>query len=225
MEEVDYPIYYIALAIILASITYGMIWSNKVLTVLSVGIFFYLCLKLTSRKFLLIIIIFYLIQLVICSNYYILKINQNINNQVFTIVENKGYYYLAESKGRLFRLNNLNESMSPKERIKVSGVYRKDKDFEKGILGQINVNSHTKLKEDFIRKLYKLKENLYEKLSKNIGSRKAGLVMSISLGYKEELSDEDDADMSEIGMIHAISVSGLHVGIIFVVIKKLIKKI
>ena len=224
MEEVDYPIYYIAVAIILASITYGMIWSNKVLTVLSVGIFFYLCLKLTSRKFLLIIIIFYLIQLVICSNYYILKINQNINNQIFTIVENKGYYYLAESKGRLFRLNNLNESMSPKERIKVSGVYRKDKDFEKGILGQINVNSHTKLKEDFIRKLYKLKENLYEKLSKNIGSRKAGLVMSISLGYKEELSDEDDADMSEIGMIHAISVSGLHVGIIFVVIKKLIKK-
>ena len=121
-------------------------------------------------------------------------------------------------------LNNLNESMSPKERIKVSGVYRKDKDFEKGILGQINVNSHTKLKEDFIRKLYKLKENLYEKLSKNIGSRKAGLVMSISLGYKEELSDEDDADMSEIGMIHSISVSGLHVGFIFVVIKKLIKK-
>ena len=73
MEEVDYPIYYIAVAIILASITYGMIWSNKVLTVLSVGIFFYLCLKLTSRKFLLIIIIFYLIQLVICSNYYIKK--------------------------------------------------------------------------------------------------------------------------------------------------------
>ena len=68
MEEVDYPIYYIAVAIILASITYGMIWSNKVLTVLSVGIFFYLCLKLTSRKFLLITIIFYLIHLMLYLN-------------------------------------------------------------------------------------------------------------------------------------------------------------
>ena len=48
-----------------------------------------------------------------------------------------------------------------------------------------------------------------------MGYRKAGLVSSIAFGYSDGLDSEDKSEMKNFGIIHSISVSGLHVAIVY----------
>ena len=68
---------------------------------------------------------------------------------------------------------------------------------------------------DFITKLYEFKRKIYNKLEENLGKRKAGLIASIAFGYSDYLDEEDKEDMKNFGIIHSISVSGLHVVIVY----------
>ena len=72
-----------------------------------------------------------------------------------------------------------------------------------------------KVDGDFITKLYDVKRNIYTRLEENLGKRKAGLIASIAFGYSDYLDEEDKEDMKNFGVIHSISVSGLHVAIVY----------
>lgn len=219
LENVKKPIIYICLSIILASISYGIFDKNKWLTIISVSLFFIYIIIEVNWCFAIVILGFFIMQIGVNYLYYNSINNKCVNDEI-RIIENKDYYILGKYKGKLVYLNNLNTTVVKGDKLYINGEFNKDEDLEKGIVGSINIKKYNKCNEDLLCKLNNIPVQIFNKLEENIGKRKAALVVSVSLGYREFLDSEDEEDMRDLGIIHAISVSGLHVALVFGVCKR-----
>ena len=73
-------------------------------------------------------------------------------------------------------------------------------------------------KETFFVSLLKFKNNLKEKIDKNLPEPSAGIASAILLGYKKAVAKEEVALFSRVGLSHMIAISGAHITIISVLI-------
>ena len=101
--------------------------------------------------------------------------------------------------------------------------------FGKGIFHQIfiaNVNDHWILKRDW-RRLFRghvseWREKVSGKLSVNLGKGETfGLVNAMLLGDKSDLQEELRQAYTHAGVAHLLAISGLHVGIIYLILQRL----
>lgn len=215
--EVKAPIIYISLTIIISSIVYGLYFKYFLPAAIVAGCFFLFILFSTNKTFTIFIVIIFLIGIGININYYNTNINKNFSGEV-RVTENKSYYKIISFKGKRLYIQDFQGELG--EKFIIKGIFTKEVDREKGIIGNIKVNSSKKIKEDFRYKLYELRKKIYFKLEENIGKRKAGLILSLAFGYSDYLDNEDSEDMRGMGVIHAVSVSGLHVALIYGILKK-----
>ncbi len=63
--------------------------------------------------------------------------------------------------------------------------------------------------------------NIYEKF--NITGQSYGVLSALTLGYRDEVDNETRQIFANTGAMHILAVSGLHVGIIFVILSSLLK--
>lgn len=71
-------------------------------------------------------------------------------------------------------------------------------------------------------KIYEFKEKLYNRLKEKVGEAAAGEVMAASFGHDSYLATESKTDMSKLGVIHVVSVSGLHMALIYSICERII---
>lgn len=215
--EVKTPIIYISLTIIISSIVYGLYFKYFLPAAIVAGCFFIFILFSTNKYFTIFIVIIFLIGIGININYYNVNINKNFIGKI-RVIENKSYYKIISFKGKRLYIQDFQGELG--EKFIIKGIFTKGVDREKGIIGNIKVNSSKKIKEDFRYKLYELRKKIYFKLEENIGKRKAGLILSLAFGCSDYLDNEDSEDMRGMGVIHAVSVSGLHVALVYGILKK-----
>ena len=215
--EVKTPIIYISLTIIISSIVYGLYFKYFLPAAIVAGCFFIFILFSTNKCFTIFIVIIFLIGIGININYYNVNINKNFIGEI-RVIENKSYYKIISFKGKRLYIQDFQGELG--EKFIIKGIFTKEVDREKGIIGNIKVNSSKKIKEDFRYKLYELRKKIYFKLDENIGKRKAGLILSLAFGCSDYLDNEDSEDMRGMGVIHAVSVSGLHVALVYGILKK-----
>ena len=215
--EVKTPIIYISLTIIISSIVYGLYFKYFLPAAIVAGCFFIFILFSTNKCFTIFIVIIFLIGIGININYYNVNINKNFIGEI-RVIENKSYYKIISFKGKRLYIQDFQGELG--EKFIIKGIFTKEVDREKGIIGNIKVNSSKKIKEDFRYKLYELRKKIYFKLEENIGKRKAGLILSLAFGCSDYLDNEDSEDMRGRGVIHAVSVSGLHVALVYGILKK-----
>lgn len=215
--EVKTPIIYISLTIIISSIVYGLYFKYFLPAAIVAGCFFIFILFSTNKYFTIFIVIIFLIGIGININYYNVNINKNFIGEI-RVIENKSYYKIISFKGKRLYIQDFQGELG--EKFIIKGIFTKEVDREKGIIGNIKVNSSKKIKEDFRYKLYELRKKIYFKLEENIGKRKAGLILSLAFGCSDYLDNEDSEDMRGMGVIHAVSVSGLHVALVYGILKK-----
>ena len=215
--EVKTPIIYISLTIIISSIVYGLYFKYFLPAAIVAGCFFIFILFSTNKCFTIVIVIIFLIGIGININYYNVNINKNFIGEI-RVIENKSYYKIISFKGKRLYIQDFQGELG--EKFIIKGIFTKEVDREKGIIGNIKVNSSKKIKEDFRYKLYELRKKIYFKLEENIGKRKAGLILSLAFGCSDYLDNEDSEDMRGMGVIHAVSVSGLHVALVYGILKK-----
>lgn len=71
----------------------------------------------------------------------------------------------------------------------------------------------------------KIRTDRIEQIKKYVkGEAEQGVAMALLLGFKDELSEDIKAAYSETGAIHVLAVSGLHVGIIAMILRWLLKQ-
>lgn len=71
----------------------------------------------------------------------------------------------------------------------------------------------------------KIRANRIKQIKKHLKSEaEQGVAMALLLGFKDELSEDIKAAYSETGAIHVLAVSGLHVGIIAMILRWLLKR-
>ena len=118
-------------------------------------------------------------------------------------------------KEKILLLKTDKKNLYVGEKYKVIGKVQNIQDKSNGIVGELEPQVINKVDGDFITKLYDFKRKIYTNLEENLGKRKAGLIASIAFGYSDYLDEEDKEDMKNFGVIHSISVSGLHVAIVY----------
>lgn len=220
IENIKRPILYISLSVISSSIIYGAYSINKWFAVLSAGLFFVLILKKTNKYFMLIIMGFFIIQLV--NNYcYYNNFNEGYIEGSVKIIKEYNGCYLGKINNRKVYINNIEKNITPGKKLNIKGEIKREVDIEKGIIGNIKVKHYEIEKDNIFNKIFSLRNIVFEKLKSNLGQRKAALVCSMAFGYKDYLDAEDEEEMRNLGIIHVISVSGLHVAFIFLILKKL----
>ncbi|MGL5417174.1 MAG: ComEC/Rec2 family competence protein [Clostridium sp.] len=217
LEKVRYPIIYISIGFMISNIFYVYYDYNLGLVLLFTSLFFIVLIFREGIEFALIIVLLFLVGLIVNKGFYEYKPNL----EEVRVIKNYGNYGIGEEKGREFEIIGDLEKIVEGSKISINGEFRKKISKEKGRIGNVNCINYEILNESIFTKLALLKEDYKNKLKEEIGEKNSSLVSSILFGRDESLDKYDEKDMRELGIIHAISVSGLHIGLIFMLIQKL----
>lgn len=221
-EKVRTPIIYMSISLFFGGLSYGIYSKSRGIAILVAILFFILLYMYTNIRFLIIMVLFFSMGVLCNELYYNLEPYKEFVGEV-RIREIKEYYTLAEFKGRNVYLDNKEYDFEVKEKYYIKGEFIKEEDIDRGIVGSIKVEKVVSCKKDYIYYISQIREKIYKKLESYIGKRKAALVTSLSFGYTDYLDNEDSSDMRALGIVHIISVSGLHVSLIFNLLKRLLK--
>ncbi len=74
------------------------------------------------------------------------------------------------------------------------------------------------LKEVIYKKIFSFKHLLQNKINSSLNEPEAGLANAIFLGYKKNLPSELRDDFSKVGISHVMAISGMHIGIISIIL-------
>lgn len=184
--------------------------------------FFLIIMLFTVEKnYILQIFIFFVIGVMSVLIYFNIDLNTHNLNKV-RIIEKNSYYVIGSYKGRKVvisgNLNNINEG----QEVALKGNFIKENNYSKGILGTFNVKSYKILKGDFITKINIFKNYLFYNFSKRLDKDKTAFIMAICFGDTNYLNSEQKYNFQKLGVIHAISVSGFHLAVIYKVIEKIV---
>ena len=219
--KVKLPILYIAITFLISSLYYRYFDKDLWLAIILVSLLFLWIFFKEGIEFLLFIIIIFIIGIAINHNYY----NLNLSNYEKIKIE-KNYSYSGSGKihGRKVYLKGNLKELREGQIIYANGNFEKEIKKDRGTIGEYKIKEYKIDKNSIFTVLSNIKSNFKEKLTENIGTRRASLVTSVVFGRDNSLDDEDKEYMSRFGVIHALSVSGLHVGIIFLIFKKILNE-
>ena len=212
IEEVGNPVVYIFLTLAISCVSYGINQEFRGLTIFIVAFFFISLFYYCGISFTCIMIIFFTIGILMNFSYY--RIENEISGEV-RIVKINSYSIVGNYEGKNIILKTDKKDLNVGEKYEVVGKVKNVQDKINGIVGEVEPKIINKANPDFITKLSEFKRKIYNKLEENLGKRKAGLIASIAFGYSDYLDEEDKDDMKNFGIIHSISVSGLHVVIVY----------
>ncbi|MCC9294206.1 ComEC/Rec2 family competence protein [Clostridium sp. WLY-B-L2] len=147
--------------------------------------------------------------------------NVSIQNPVeIRIVDSKNYYFIGDFKGRKIILEGKTKGLEEGQKItKVYGRFQKNFDIENGFIGNYYLTGYEYCKKDLVYYSYKFKKNLYEKFKNIIGKDRAALVMALCYGETNYINQDQMKNFQELGIIHAVSVSGFHMALIYEVLE------
>ena len=174
----------------------------------------FLLIMLTSNKSSVVYIlpIFLLIGFIRFYNYY--KIEPPTVCKV-RFLGTEGLYSIGSYKGRRVILKGDLAQCKLGQQLHVASTFKGIAQYDRGIIGEINIISIRNIESDYITKIYEFKEKLYNSFKKEVGEEAAGELMAVAFGHDSYLSAESKAIMSNLGVIHVVSVSGLHMALIY----------
>lgn len=183
--------------------------------------FFGIVIVFYDKFYSVILIAFFTLSIINNFIYYSIDIN---SQKLFTVRIISIYKYSAEGDvyGRRVKLIGLENSIISGEKCIIQGYFKKEIDMNKGIVGTIYVERTLGVKQDYIFKLKNISRMYYNKLKAVVGEKDSALISSTTLGFTEALTEEQNADMAALGIVHVISVSGFHIALIFLILDKLV---
>lgn len=215
------PMPYIFGMFILGTITYKSFYKYQWLAIFIASCFIMLIYFLKGMKITLIMSIFLSIS-IINNIYYYNYTPDNISE--ITITSIKSYGMMGEIDNRKIYLEGNISEVKIGERILAKGEFVSGIEFSRGNIGTFKVSEYRKIKDNVTSKLYKIREKIFFSIKEKLGWRRASLVSSIAFGYTEFLDEEDKENMKSLGLLHAVSVSGLHMALVYGVLKKIFGK-
>lgn len=209
---------YIFISFILGSLIYVLINENKGLAIMIASCFFAYLIIREGKVLGIIIFLFIFIPIINSSNYYNVEVENDINIRLTKIYSYGAY---GDYRGRKIYLNDNLNGYALGDNLNIKGSFEKKVNYEKGVIGTFSLEESQILNKDIISNVYKIRETIFSGIKEKIGSRRASIITSISFGYTQMLDEEDTENMRNLGILHAISVSGLHMAIVYSVFKKI----
>lgn len=213
------PLPNIFIVFMLSYFSYEMYSKNTILASFYVVSFFVFIMYFKGKYIMFILALFFIVALnniIYFYNYTPGEIEE------VRITEVKNYYGKGEINGRIVSLSNVNEKIEVGNKLLVKGKFTENKNIGTGVIGDYKIEDYKILKSDFIDKLYKRRKYVFESIESKLGERKAALITSVSFGYKSELNEDHKELMKNLGISHVISISGLHLVLVYSVLRRLL---
>lgn len=218
-KSLNNPLIYIFITFILASFSYELYNRNKLQAIFYVCGFFIFLMLFKGKNIAIILFLFFIVS--INNNIYFYSYIPKEVEEV-RVTEVNTYYGKGEINGRVVNLVNIDSNIQVGNKLLVKGQFIENCNKVKGVVGDYKIKEYLVLQSDFIDKLYKKRRYIFEKVQNKLGVRKASLITSVSFGYKNELDEDHRTLMGSLGISHAISVSGLHLVLIYSLLKKIL---
>lgn len=138
------------------------------------------------------------------------------------IVDQGRDYYIGSLQNRKIKIFSQDKNLQLGRRYVLKGDFKRNIDYSRGIIGDYNLISSRPLKEDLIYSGYMIKNQLYNKLLATIDSEGAAIILAVSGGDDSYIEYDKREEFSILGISHIISVSGLHVSLIYQVLQGII---
>lgn len=162
---------------------------------------------------------FFIIGLINIQIYFNFKIGSCAS---IRIIEKNNFYCIGNCKGRKVIIKGKILELKQGEKVIAYGAFKKNSNISKGIVGIYEINKYKKIKNDYIYNIYVIKNNLYKMFLKEIGEDNSALVMSICFGETQYLKNSQKLELQKLGVIHAVSVSGFHMAIIYKLLENIL---
>ncbi|BAH05856.1 ComEC/Rec2 family competence protein [Clostridium kluyveri] len=174
--------------------------------------FFIMVLLTLETKFCILNMLFFIFGVVSFNVYFYVDIKEATEIRV---VEKKDYYFIGDFKGRKIVLNGKVNLLQEGQKIEAQGSFKRNAYIDRGIVGNYTLEQYKVCGNDVIYDIYEFKRNIYEKFKEAIGESRAAMVMSLCYGETDYMSEDQMEDFQKLGIIHAVSVSGFHMVIIY----------
>ena len=211
------PLPYIFIVFMLSYFSYEMYSKNTILASFYVVSFFIFIMCFKGKYIMFILVLFFIVAL--NNTIYFYNYTPKEVEEV-RITDVKNYYGKGEINGRIVSLSNINENIEVGNKLLVKGKFSENKNISNGVIGEYKIEDYKILKPDFVDKLYKRRKYVFEGIESKLGERKAALITSVSFGYKGELDEDHEELMKNLGISHVISVSGLHLVLVYSVLRR-----
>lgn len=219
LENIKRPMIYYAVSVFIGCFSAFISYQNLILGAVIAASFFTILFFTIDKKFFIINTIFFLMGIFSFMMYFNLKVPSHIEVRV---IDKKGYYYQGNYKGRKLILAGKIKDIKEGEKLEVYGKFEGEKDYPRGIIGKYNIEKYNKCKNDFIYCLYDVKRNIYIQFKETLGEEKSAMIMALCYGDTGYLSKSQKSEFQQLGVVHAVSVSGFHMAVIFKVLEGLI---
>lgn len=212
------PLIYYSIAVFLGSIISVCFMSEFfILGAVLAALFLILFMHLKSKE--VFIIILFAIFSMVNTYIYFNKFNPYLFNENIRIEGKLGLDILGVYKGKKIVLDNIDFESYKNGLVNVSGYIEKSPKYEFGIIGKLHITENHGLKKDYIYKINLLKQQVYNDLVSFIGEENASLTSGICFGEVSNIKKEQKDLFRDLGISHIISVSGLHIAMIYKIIE------
>lgn len=208
------PLVFYSISLFLACF-FSVIFSGNICTTVIIIFIFHIIIYLTLRemKFTIIMFMFSILGIISFNLYFSF---QPQTGSVIRINNKYGYRVEGSVKGRKVILKNNVKKLEEGQLIKIeNGDFKSNIIYEKGIIGEYNIKQYTLQNKDFRSKIYNLKRNISNKFIENLDKKRGAIVVSLCFGDSSYLEKEDKQDIKKLGVIHALSVSGFHLALVY----------
>lgn len=208
------PLVYYVITIFMGCITCLVLMENYILGAVVTASFLAIMYFTINKKFFFIVLCFFIIGAV---NYYCyFNVNLPTVQRVKVRVSQKnGFYCIASCDNKKIYLEGNIFELREGRTLWINGSFEKVPVYERGIVGTFTVTDYKVCKEDFMSTIENFRKNLYEGFSEILGKEKAALVMGVCFGDSGYIEKTEKEDFKKLGIIHVISVSGLHMSIVY----------
>jgi len=134
----------------------------------------------------------------------------------------KYYYYMGDYKGRKVTIKGNTDGLIPGEKIRASGSFDREPLLSKGIIGTYSIESWERSEADIVSFFCRVKKDMHRKFSERLGEEDSSVLMALCFGDTGHLTKGQMDDFNRMGVIHAISVSGFHMAVIYGILEKLL---
>lgn len=209
---------YIFISFIISTYVYIVFQENKGLAIFIASCFFLLLYFKLKGKLTLILLLFFIVPIINNLNYYAANLTKEEEVRIISL---NIYGAVGKVQKRKIYLSGNLKGIETGDKLKIQGEFTKEVNREKGVLGNYNVKDYKKLDKDTIKSIYEIRQNIFNNLKNKLGYRRSAIITSIAFGYTDYLDNQDEENMRNLGILHAISVSGLHMVLVYSLLKKI----
>lgn len=215
------PLVYYAVSIFMGCFTFLILIINPILGAVVAASFLGLMYFTIDKKFFYIVVCFFFISAINYYSYFNVNLPSKQSLKVRISDKSNFYCYAKYNNKKIILEGNISRLVEGKS-VWIKGNFARAPVYERGIVGTYRVTDYKLCEDDLTSRIESFRRDLNQKFSVILGKEKSALVMAVCFGDAGYIEKDQKEDFKKLGISHVVSVSGLHMSIVYKVLENII---